>query len=322
MQVKVTKKPKSVLEINVVVPNTKVKEAYDELFNNLVANADIKGFRKGQAPKDIVEKNTDVSKLYGEVINKLLQTYYPQALKENHIQPIANPQVEVKEFDMGKDFEFIASVPTKPEIKIGDYKKETKKLFGEKNKLLKKENAEKLKKGEKLEPAGEHGHVHLSPDDVINGILAVTEIEIADLIIEDEAERMMSRLVNQAQSIGLSLDQYLKAQNKTSEQLKADYNKIAERNLKAEFALGELITKENIVISDEEIENTINASADENVKASLNDPTQRLYISSILAKNRLITNIISEIEKELHPETRKGENSSKAKKPTEKKEEK
>lgn len=319
MQVKVTKKPKSILELNIIVPNTKVKKVYDKLFNELVDSADIKGFRKGQAPKDVVEKKTDISKLYGEVINKLLQTYYPQALKENHIQPIANPQVEVKEFDMSKDFEFIASVPTKPKIKVGDYKKATKKIFDEKNKLLKKENAEKLKKGEKLEPTNAHGHIHLSPDDVINGILDVTEIEIADLIIEDEAERMMSRLVNQAQSIGLSLDQYLKAQNKTAEQLKTDYNVIAEKNLKAEFALGELITKENIVISDEEIENTINASGDEKVKASLNDPTQRLYISSILAKNKLISNVISEIEKDLHSETKQADKTKNKKREKDKK---
>lgn len=292
MRVEVKKQPKSTVEIKVVVPNDKVKETHDRLFKEIVKSAEIKGFRKGQAPEEMVREKTDVSKLYGEVINELLQTYYPQALKENHIQPISNPQVEITEFDMEKDFEFTAYVAVKPEVKIGDYVSEVKKIHEEKSVGLHQANEERLKKGEPLE----QDHIHLTADDIIEALTRVTEVEVADIIRDDEVDRMMSRLVDQAQSIGLSLEQYLKAQNKTADQLREDYGAIAEKNIMAELALSELINTENIVVTDEEIDQMVAASGDEQLQMSMMDPRQRLYIKSILEKNKLITKIAQEVE--------------------------
>ncbi len=292
MQVKVDQKPKATLLLTIVVPKDKVKQAYDDLFKQLVATAEIKGFRKGQAPAEIVRQNTDESKLLGETVNVLLQTYYPQALKEQHIMPIANPKVEITEFALDKDFEFTATVATKPAVKVGDYKTELKKIQTEKSTQLRELNAQKLAKGEKLQT----DHVHLTPDDVIAAIINVTEVELAEIVLDDETDRLMSRLVDQAQAIGLSLEQYLKSQNKTAEDLRTDYTKIAERNLIAEFALAELIAQENVTVSEQEIDDMIKASADPKTQENLNDPAQKWYIRSILEKNKLVTQILAEVE--------------------------
>src|SRR3990167_731837 len=113
MQTNVEKLPKSTLKLTVTVPSEKVKQAYEKILIDVVNGAEIPGFRKGRAPKEMVLEKTDVSSLYGEVVNELLKTYYPQALKEHLIQPIANPKVEIKEFDLDKDFTFIATIATK-----------------------------------------------------------------------------------------------------------------------------------------------------------------------------------------------------------------
>jgi trigger factor len=84
MKVTVEKKDKSTLDMTVVVPQDRVRNVYDTLLAQVAETAEIKGFRKGQAPKEMVEEKTDLSKLYGEVINNLLQLYYPQALKEQY----------------------------------------------------------------------------------------------------------------------------------------------------------------------------------------------------------------------------------------------
>ncbi len=294
MKVEVKILPKSTIELKVSVPNEKVKQTYDKLFNEVVKNTEMPGFRKGQAPAEMVKEKVDVSKLYGEVINNLLQTHYPQALKENHIHPISNPHVEITEFDLEKDFEFIATVAVKPEIKVGDYNAEVKKVHEEKTKELRKQNEERLKRGEKLE----HDNAHLTADDVINAITKVTDVEIADIIKDDEIDRMMSRLVDQAQSVGLSLEQYLKAQNKTSEQLRYEYGQVAERNLKAELALSHLIEVEKIEVTDEEVSEMIDASGDEQLRESMRDPRQIMYIKSVLEKNKLINKIAKDIEGE------------------------
>ncbi|OGC48132.1 hypothetical protein A2W32_04705 [candidate division WWE3 bacterium RBG_16_37_10] len=106
---------------------------------------------------------------------------------------------------------------------------------------------------------------------------------------------MMARLVDQAQSIGLSLDQYLKAQNKTSEQLTSDYKKTAEKSVKAELVLGEIIKTEKVDVTEAEIEEIVKASGDPNALEQLKDPLQKWYIKSILEKNKLINKLIEEV---------------------------
>src|SRR4030043_1420618 len=141
MQTKIEKLPKSVIKLTVTVESAKVKDTYEEVLEEKVKTAKVEGFREGKAPKKLVEEKIGVSNLYGDVINKLLQTYYSQALKENHIAALSNPKVEIKEFDLEKDFEFTAELATKPEVKVGNYKKALKAVYDEKNEAVKAENA-------------------------------------------------------------------------------------------------------------------------------------------------------------------------------------
>ncbi|GIW69635.1 MAG: hypothetical protein KatS3mg101_0382 [Patescibacteria group bacterium] len=233
MKTQVEKLPKSTIKINVVVEADAVKKAYDRALDNAVKTATIEGFRPGTAPKDMVRKKVGESKLYEDAIDDVLRTYYPQALKENSISPVSNPKVEIKDFDPEKDLEFTATVAIRPEIKIGDYKKALKEKFDEKYNEAKKES------GDKEEP-----HVHMNTNDVLDTLLKVTEMEVSELILEEETDRLLSRFLDQAQKIGLSIEQYLKSQNKTGEQMRQEYEKLAENNIKAEFVLSELIKME------------------------------------------------------------------------------
>lgn len=298
MKTNIEKLPKSTLKITVTVESSKVKEAYEIVLDKAVLDTEIEGFRKGSAPKDMVKNKIGVSNLYGEVINDLLQKYYPQALKENLISPVSNPKVEIKEFDLEKDLEFVATVAIRPDIKVGSYKEQLKKRYEERVSQKKKENEEKLKKGEPLDDS----HTHMGSNDIIEILLSVSEVEIADILLEEETERLMSRLVDQTQAIGLSMESYLKSQNKTSEQLKSEYEKVAEQNLKAEFVLGHLVVEEKVEVEDKEIEEMISAVGDEKTKERLQDPMQRLYIKTILQKNKLISKLIEETEGENYHE--------------------
>ncbi|MCA9308512.1 MAG: trigger factor [Patescibacteria group bacterium] len=293
MQVKVNKKPKSTVELNITVPASKVKQTYDSVLSEVVVHTTVPGFRKGKAPKDKVLERTDISKLYGEVVNALLKNYYPQALKENKIEPVSNPQVEIKEFDLEKDFNFIATVAVKPDVKVGDYKKALKKAYEQLKKQTQEDNKEKLEKGEELTTDDK---VNLSSAHVIEAILEVSKMELSDMLVEQEAERMLSRLINQAQAVGLTLERYLEAQGKTEEQLKEDYKKVAENTLQSEFALNQLVKDLGIEIPDQEIEDMINASGIPDASAKLQSPTEKWYIKSILEKNKLITQLIEEVE--------------------------
>jgi FKBP-type peptidyl-prolyl cis-trans isomerase (trigger factor) len=298
MQSKIEKLPKSTLKITVTVESSKVKEAYEKVLDKAVLETEIEGFRKGSAPKDMVKNKVGTSNLYGDAVDELLQKFYPQALKENLISPVSNPKVEIKEFDLEKDLEFVATVAVRPDIKIGEYKNEMKKRYEEKMSLHKKENEEKLKKGEKLDDS----HVHMGSNDVIEALLKNSEVEIADILLDEETDRLMSRLVDQMQTVGLSMESYLKSQDKTAGQLRADYTKIAEQNLKAEFILSKLIGEEKVEVGDKEVDDMIAAVGDDKAKERFKDPMQRLYIKTILQKNKLISKLIEETEGENHHE--------------------
>ena len=297
MKTKIEKLPKSTIKLSVTVEKEKVKEAYDSVLQAAVNNTTLQGFRKGNAPKDMVEKHIGVSSLYGEAINEVLKTYYPQALKEHSITPISNPKVEIKEFDMEKDMEFTAEVAIRPEVKLGDYKKDLVKKYKDrqKEKAEAEKKATKDKKPEESKPTINK----MSPNDAIEVVVTGSKVEISELLIEEETDRLLSRLLQQIQGLGMSLEQYLKAQNKTNEDLRADYKKLAENNIKAEFVLAELVKEEKIEVEEKEIEEMINAVGDKDTQVKMqDDPMQKAYIKMVLQKNKLLAKLIEIAEGE------------------------
>ncbi|MFC1700128.1 trigger factor [Patescibacteria group bacterium] len=294
MKVNVEKQPKSTLKITVTVENDLVKKAYDQVLEETVANTEVEGFRKGNAPKAKVEEKIGVSNLYGHVIDHLLKDYYTQALKENKIVPVSSPRVEIKEFDIDKDFEFSATVAIRPDIKIREYKKALKKSFEDKKKEIEKVKAEALKKGEDIPDIP----VHLGANEVIEVLTQNADVEIADILVQEESDRIMGRLMDQLRGINLSMDKYLKAQEKTAEGLRKEYDEISEKNIKAEFVMSHLIKELGIKVTEKEIDEMIGAVGDPKAQEGMQTPMQRLYIKTILQKNKLISKLIEEAEKE------------------------
>lgn len=298
MKIEVNKKEKSTIELKVTVPNEAVKKTYGDVLEKVVESAEIEGFRKGQAPKKLVEEKTNTSELHGEVVNELLQIYYPQALKEKKISPVSNPRVSVDEFGLEKDFEFTATIATKPEVKVKGYKKELEKLYKEKKKEFEEKNEDK------------EAHYHLPANLIIQKLVELSDLEVSDILVEEEVNRMFSQMMQQIQAVGMSVEDYLKSQNITVEKIKEEYKEAAERNIKAEFILNHLITEQEITVDESELEAMIQASGDEEVQKQMRNPIQLNYIRSILAKNKLIQGMIEELE----PEHEKHDNKNKGEK--------
>ena len=112
---------KNVHEIEIELKNKEWKEAVDEAFNNAVKTAKVDGFRQGKVPRNIFEKKYGKVSLYYDAINAKLTTLYSKVLKDNKLEPIMDPKIDVKEVD---DDKLVISfvVTTKPEVKIKKYK--------------------------------------------------------------------------------------------------------------------------------------------------------------------------------------------------------
>jgi trigger factor len=107
-------------KMNVEVPEEQVIKEVDSFYRDLNRKAKIKGFRPGKVPRNILERHfKDYVK--AEVIQKLIQESYPQALSEAKLHPISNPLIDPGEMESGKPFQYAATIETKPEINLEGY---------------------------------------------------------------------------------------------------------------------------------------------------------------------------------------------------------
>jgi trigger factor len=90
----------------------------EDAYHRLAQQASIPGFRKGKAPRAVVERHLGKARLLDEAIDRLLPQAYDQALKEQEIEPFGQPELEIAQPD---PLIFKAVVPLKPNVELGDY---------------------------------------------------------------------------------------------------------------------------------------------------------------------------------------------------------
>jgi len=82
----------------------------------------IPGFRKGKAPRKIIEMQYGEGVFYEDAINIVLPEKYDMAIEEHNLEPVDRPDVDIKQIEKGKDLIFTAKVTVKPEVNLGEYK--------------------------------------------------------------------------------------------------------------------------------------------------------------------------------------------------------
>ena len=107
-------------KINVVIPPEKVAEEIASTYQKLKQTVTIRGFRPGKVPQDILKKYYK-EEVEGEVVSRLIQGSYPEALKQMQIVPVSQPVVENGVLEEGKEFLYSASFEVKPEIELNEY---------------------------------------------------------------------------------------------------------------------------------------------------------------------------------------------------------
>jgi len=321
----IQKLPNAETKLTITIEASGVSEIYEKQIDNLVLNTSIKGFRKGKAPREMVMERTDVSKIHGDVISELLKKFYPQAIKEKSIFPYSNPKIEVKEFEIGKDFIFEATIATKPEVKVADYKKIIKDLEELKQRELEiqlKASASEQKAEPKTETSAENNTATPTPEEmsqetpsqpsfnpevtaeeIINTLVAQSEFEISELIINEETDRLLERFISQVRSLNLNVDSLLRSQNKTYDDLLADHKKIAEANVKSEFILNEIIKEQKIEASEQDILDFVENIGDEGLKNRLLNTDQKWFVKATIEKNRAIAYLKSLVTDSESPKT-------------------
>ena len=122
MKVTVSESKGLKINLNVLVKKQEIDKKIEERTVELQKTVNIKGFRTGKAPIDLLKKQFGQA-LYGEVIEKILQDNTFQALNENKIKPASQPKIEIKSSGEDKDLEYIISVEKTPDIQKIDLDK-------------------------------------------------------------------------------------------------------------------------------------------------------------------------------------------------------
>ena len=122
MSVQVEKLEKNMSKLTVEVPAENVEKAIQGAYNKMKKSINIPGFRKGKAPRQLIEKMYGKEVFYNDAIDAMLPSAYSDAVEECGEEIVSHPQIDVVQIESGKPFVFTATVAVKPAVELGEYK--------------------------------------------------------------------------------------------------------------------------------------------------------------------------------------------------------
>ncbi|MBP5292131.1 MAG: trigger factor, partial [Lachnospiraceae bacterium] len=123
MSVKVEKLEKNMAKMTIEIPVEEVEKAIDNVYKKERNRIQVPGFRKGKAPRKLIEKFYGEGVFLEEAVNDIVPGAYQNAVDENaDLQIVSHPEIEYEQVEKGKPVIFTATVATRPEVKLGDYK--------------------------------------------------------------------------------------------------------------------------------------------------------------------------------------------------------
>lgn len=121
MSVKSEQVEKNLVKLTFEISRDDFEKAINKVYLKNVKKYNIPGFRKGKAPKAVIEKFYTEAVFYDDALNMLLPDAYDKAIEEAKLEPVARPEIDVDEIEKDKPVVITALVTTKPEVKLGKY---------------------------------------------------------------------------------------------------------------------------------------------------------------------------------------------------------
>ena len=122
MSVQVETLEKSMAKLTIEVSAEEFETALDKAYKKNKNKISLPGFRKGKAPRAMIEKMYGTGVFYEDAANDLIPDAYESAAKESELEIVAQPSIDVTQIEKGKPFIFTATVAVKPEVTLGEYK--------------------------------------------------------------------------------------------------------------------------------------------------------------------------------------------------------
>lgn len=428
MEITLKSLEKSKKELTITISVDEMEEYLDTAAKKLSSEMNIKGFRPGNVPQEVVENTVGKEKIWQEAAKIAIEKSYPQAIKKQNLFPVSQPEVEFSQLAPNNPFIYKVKFYTMPEVQLPEYKKIAKQIIGKEkqnvkvdakeidetmerireSRAVKKEVDRKAKKGDSVSidfegkidddnkikeeefnlelgseqfatlegfedqiydmKAGEkkeftieipkdNPNQHLAgkkitfnlkvnsvkekklpqltddfakslhPDvsgleelkkkvkegiisekktkneealkmKIVQALIKETDVDIPQILVERELDNMKNQLEMQLSQNGVKFDDYLNQMGKKEQDLRDEWRKKAKENVAAAIILHKIAEKENIDVSDEEVEKEVDKhfqTTNRNKKEETTESLKRLrsYIHDI-KKNQKIFDFLME----------------------------
>ena len=119
---KLEKTQKGIAEFKFEITPEKFEEGMKKSFAKNAKHINVPGFRKGKAPRSMIEKLYGSEIFYEDAVNFVLPDVYDEAVKELEIEPVDKPDIKIDDIKKGENIVVSVKVQLKPEVKLGKYK--------------------------------------------------------------------------------------------------------------------------------------------------------------------------------------------------------
>ncbi len=280
MKTTVQKLNSSQLELKIEIPAEEFKSFMEKAILNLGQDIEVEGFRKGKAPKEVIEKKTGQEKILQTAAQECIRENYIKAIKEQNLEPLGQPEIEILKLAPGNSFEFKAKISILPEIKLPDYKKIASQVKKREVKVNDEEIARLKQEKERVEK-------ERLRNEILEKIAEESQIDTPQVLIESEQKRMMENIKQQVpQMLHISFEEYLKKIQKTEKDLLDSFLEEAKKRVKNSLVLREIERKEDVKVDEKELEAEMQKISQMN--SALDKNQLKEYGESVLKNEKIL----------------------------------
>jgi len=224
------------ITFQLTIKSAEAKKEYKKIIADAAKQIEIKGFRKGKAPLDVVEKELSMSKIYEDIIQNIMPKKYEDTITKNKITPIIRPQIVLSNppLTLDKDWLFEIKTCQKPEMSLKAYQTELKKINKQK---------------------------HSTPEEynqtILNMLSSKVSVKIPQILLDTQTKERITQLIDSASQVGMTVKQYLEGKNTTVE----DYQKNIKDNLikewKINLSLDKVANDQKIEVKEEDLKKAV-----------------------------------------------------------------
>ncbi len=274
--------PQKTIALHVTIPVADVQAQEEKSFEELRKTLEVQGFRKGKAPADVARKHLRKEAIYDHLLRALIPSIYSEIVTKEGMKPVISPYLDVKEVKEGTDWQLTLKTAEAPEITLGDYKEKVK----EAKKSMKTDAIWTPGKDTEISPEEKERQNRAAFQAALEALVKTVTIEISDLIVEQDIERKLSRLLDDIQRVGLSVESYLQSKDLTKDKLREQLKAEVLDTYKLEFALQKIADEENIMVDEKETEKLFSAIKTEKEREEAKK--NMYYYVSVMRKQKVL----------------------------------